>query len=892
MKTYILAVLLPCLAFAEEAAQNAASPAKPATPVAAEAVAKGPEESLKAIKEALKRNRYEDAMRLGVELLDDETVSADSRADAALLAASAAQSAKNNARATEILRKADALPASTKKRGEVHWRLVQHAINVVRPQNGDDIRDYTLAGVTNSSLPAGTRLNCAYSCLEWYRKLSAPADKLVPVAPVRAFLAEAGQDLSSRDFARAESEILKNQREAGAIARDDAFATATALFANTNAPAWSRIPAANLLASRKREEGDHAAANAILESCYAFRDNGVAQLEDIAKSIGRSFILRDQCDDAIEAYKQPLRYNSTPDMRKRVNALILDAYKTFYRYEEARAFCLANSNRMEAARISANLMDDRETGLRLFREVLGDESASRGDRISAWRWFFSREPELADRYLPLVMGTTEAHTNEAAKMFADMIAARGDSSYSFTGNYKAVRRAYRILEGIYKQTGKTGTFQVAQYAAFAFCDAHDFAAAAKICRDAVDGGWTKEPAELYQLNLMAALFPLKGDEAALLKAVRDADAKFAGELAPKTRVSRIERIGVASSIGAREALSRALAAFRKSLFVPAPKREYVVHYSETPITGLAAWDTVAPKPESQLMDRQYGGSMDFLVTDVATGNRGEGIGTEKAAKDAAAPSIEIVCDAFGIHFRFEASDEKALQMASGFLGGGSYEAYVAPGENQPYYCLLMDVSPNASLSIFNTTYSTAGHRRIKNDDRNLYKSETAFTDHSAISYIMLSWNAFATLIPANGTVWEFENVHWGRADKAAWNGTESIHGRSTWGRLVFDMPEKARIEILKRVIFAVRKSYLSAKGAGGMGVIDRWRDSALGDPAFYNECLAPLVAELDSYLPLVKVDMGDEDVIKVAEEALPRWRDIGFEVARLRARYLADKLAE
>ncbi len=36
------------------------------------------------------------------------------------------------------------------------------------------------------------------------------------------------------------------------------------------------------------------------------------------------------------------------------------------------------------------------------------------------------------------------------------------------------------------------------------------------------------------------------------------------------------------------------------------------------------------------------------------------------------------------------------------------------------------------------------------------------------------------------------------------------------------MPEKARIEILKRVIFAVRKSYLSAKGAGGMGVIARY----------------------------------------------------------------------
>ncbi len=598
-------------------------------------------------------------------------------------------------------------------------------------------------------------------------------------------------------------------------------------------------------------------------------------------------------EDAVRLGIEILDDDKAPfEVRKRISALVVDACKTLYRHEDARTLCLLYSNRMEAARISANLMDDGDTANRLFREVLVDESAPRADRIAAWRWFFCREPELADRYIPLVMGTTEAHTNAAVKLFSDMVAARGDSSYSFSGNYPAARRAYRILERIHEATGKVGTFPLAQYAAFAFCDAHDFAAAAKICRDAIEGGWTKEPAELYQLNLMATLLPLKGDETALLKAVRKADAKFAGELLPKTRVERIERVGTASVIGVREPLSRALAAFRKSLFVPAPKREYVVHYSETPIAGLAAWDKVVPKPEMQLMDRQFGGSMDFLATDVATGNRGEGIGTEEAAKDAAVPSIQIVCDAFGIHFRFEAPDEKALQMASGFLGGGSYEAYIAPGENEPYYCLLMDVSPNAGLSIFNTTYSTKGHRRIKNDDRSLYKAETTFTDHSAVSYIMLSWNAFATLIPENGTVWEFENVHWGRADKAAWNGTESIHGRSTWGRLVFDMPAKARIEILKRVIFAVRKSYLGAKGSGSMDVIDRWRDSALGDPAFYDECLAPLVAELDSYLPLVKVDMSDEDVIKVAEEALPRWRDIRFEVARLRARYLAAKLAE
>ena len=839
-----------------------------------------------------KLNRPDDAIRLALEIMDDEKSLPDWRADAALLATSVAQAKKDNKRATKILLKADTLPTSSKKRGEVRWRLVGHAIHVCRPQVPEEIRQYTWDGVTNSFLPFGDRFNCGIYCLEWYRKMSAPADKLAPVPHVRALLAEAGPAISRREAARMEGEILKNLREAGEGAREDALATATALFANTNAVAWVRIPAAGYLADRKRAEGDEIGANGILESCYAFPDNTPAHLEDIATRIGKSFIMRDECDAAIEAYKFPLRYNSTPDMKKRVNALILAAYKTFYRHEDARDFALMNGDRIEAARICAGLLDDRPAAKRIYREVLEDESAARAGRISAWRWFFAREPELVERHFPFVLGATEATTNEAVKILSDMIAARGDSSYSFGGNYDAVRRAYGMLERIHDATGKTWTFPVMQYAANAFCAGYDFDKAAKICREAIEWKVTSEPVELYQLNMMAAIFPLKGDEASIVKAIRDADGKFAGKLAPNTRLSRLNRIGAASVTGANEPLARALAAYRKALFVPVQKREYVVHYSETPITGLGGWDKIAPKPEAQLMDRQYGGSMEFLATDVATGNRGEGIGTAKAAKNAAVPTIEIVCDAYGIHFRFEAPDDKAGQMAAGFLGGGSYEAYVAPGENQPYYCLLMDVAPNASVSFFNTTYNTTGHRRIRNEDRTLYKSETAFTDHSAVSYIMLSWNAFATLIPADKTVWEFENVHWGRGDKAAWNGTESIHGRSTWGRLVFDLPEKARIEILKRVIFHVRKTYASAKSKDGMGAAGRWNDAVLGDPEFYKKCVEPLLAELDAYLPLVKVDMSDADVLKVAEEALPRWRDIEYEVARLRTRYMADKLAE
>ena len=63
-----------------------------------------------------------------------------------------------------------------------------------------------------------------------------------------------------------------------------------------------------------------------------------------------------------------------------------------------------------------------------------------------------------------------------------------------------------------------------------------------------------------------------------------------------------------------------------------------------------------------------------------------------------------------------------------------------------------------------------------------------------------------------------------------------------------------------------------------------------GDPAFYAECVAPLVARLDAYTGRVKPDMTDEDVMDVYENAAKDWLNIEFIVSDLRRRYLERTL--
>ncbi len=164
-----------------------------------------------------------------------------------------------------------------------------------------------------------------------------------------------------------------------------------------------------------------------------------------------------------------------------------------------------------------------------------------------------------------------------------------------------------------------------------------------------------------------------------------------------------------------ENAARAAAALRTSLYAQKERKHYKVVYCEKLVTGIDTWDAYAPKTERQTMDRPYGGSMEFLVTDVATGDRGEGIGQ---ATDADAPrftELSMLCDVNGLHIRYDAKDERARDIEAKLLPAGSYEGYIAPGANQPYICILVNIQ-SGDITFYNTTYDNLNHKRLNTSD--------------------------------------------------------------------------------------------------------------------------------------------------------------------------------
>lgn len=333
-----------------------------------------------------------------------------------------------------------------------------------------------------------------------------------------------------------------------------------------------------------------------------------------------------------------------------------------------------------------------------------------------------------------------------------------------------------------------------------------------------------------------------------------------------------------------EECERYSAAYR-ALFKEAPERRYAVKYFDSPVSSIAAWRGVADSLEKSFVDVKMCGELDSLETDVATG-RAE---IEKTALDSKDARMEVssFCDVEGLKIVMRVADANARAVENGFAGGIGTECYFAPGAGEPYICFSS--SPKEGIGfVFYTAYSSAYAQRVEYDDARSpfsLRQETAFTDGDYVLMVTLPWSAFYQKLPAaSGTEWRFECL----ADGHSWGGSQGVHESSSWGRLVFDLKPGELAAIRRRLVYDTCKAW-SRSGHGALSAFDRWGDSVVGDPEFYEECLKPLEAELKAQAAKVKPDMSDDEVNEVYEKGAKVWIGLDHEIDALRREWLLGK---
>lgn len=421
-------------------------------------------------------------------------------------------------------------------------------------------------------------------------------------------------------------------------------------------------------------------------------------------------------------------------------------------------------------------------------------------------------------------------------------------------------------------------YGVVQAAVVAYAGEGKFEQARATLRDGLAGKRT--PEETYTLKLMDLVLSLV-DEAtpeAVVSKLEAEEPKLAAGLKPKDHQDRFERAAALGVISCRDSLARGVAAYYQKLLPPrAEKKRYVVR--------------AATEAERQPMDRKYGGAgAEFLATDVASGDRGNAADNNSDGTDTTV-DLQVNGTERTLDFTFTIHDVRARQYEAGELDGGSFECYLAAGRAAPYCCFMAKVAENARPTVFNTMYDHAGFRRMSEDGPLAIGGDVSYGDDRIVCRVSMPWAAFAEKIPEKGDEWDFEAIYWG-AKPCTWNGTDQVHGRSTWGTLAFDLGGM-RTRILRKQLFTAVANYRSEKNPRGnwkrlmrSGLFDYWQDAVTGDPAFYAECLKPLEDELDAVSARISSAMSDRDVEELSAKWLSAFRDVGYTIQRMRTHYL------
>ncbi len=361
------------------------------------------------------------------------------------------------------------------------------------------------------------------------------------------------------------------------------------------------------------------------------------------------------------------------------------------------------------------------------------------------------------------------------------------------------------------------------------------------------------------------------------------------ELGDKDKAEALLNAAKSALMAGKNHTARELYSLYQALFIKDPHVSYICDFMDDAPSDVGSWLASPllkdPKKVAKL-NRKYGNNLAFLLeTDAST--TGRGVTADDNDVGNFETDLRITCDVNGIHFFFMAVDSKVDEVYSGLIGGGSYEGYLAPGANKPYYCFLIDLPSGSLNSTFPSMYPNHYFRQAQQKNSTVISAtmpmKTGFATH-----LFYSWELFYDNLPGDRDKWQFETIRWTRSDGYSWAGSESVHNRSSWGDIVFNgLTEKNLRAIKGNIIFKALAEYKKQKSATGS--IDFWKDIELGDPLFYNVALAPVVTRLDEFCKKSTKNMSDADIDTLFGLAVSDWMEFKYRAEELRYKYLSDK---
>lgn len=248
--------------------------------------------------------------------------------------------------------------------------------------------------------------------------------------------------------------------------------------------------------------------------------------------------------------------------------------------------------------------------------------------------------------------------------------------------------------------------------------------------------------------------------------------------------------------------------------------------------------------------------------------------------------LAVAYDSTGVHLYLKLDDPKAIDTLDGLNDGGGFEITVMPGEMTRYNQFFGNARDPENKQQVEWDSCQIGRKLT----RDYIVTDSTVTKDAYVFHSFIPWVMYYTRLPENGSTWRFVICcSWAGQFRSAGGG--SVHELGRGLQVTFDIPPAARDAIRAGVVRGAVGEYRRVRAKWENA--EFWADPHIGDPAFFDKVVRPLLDDLDAQ---AKVASGDKlskaDVDRFFKNYLTKWIDFRLALDGLRADYLEDKFFE
>lgn len=247
--------------------------------------------------------------------------------------------------------------------------------------------------------------------------------------------------------------------------------------------------------------------------------------------------------------------------------------------------------------------------------------------------------------------------------------------------------------------------------------------------------------------------------------------------------------------------------------------------------------------------------------------------------------IRVTYDDEGVHIFMRCLDPGIEDVKLGKRTAGDFELFFSPGGlDKPYHSIFMSNLP-ATEDPHMADWAMPGKGYRLTEDA--FVKDAVLTDDGVVAHLGIPWISFYHSLPVEGNLWNFGCIRGGAGGMQTIGG--HVHELSRGLRLKFNLTEKELVSLKRKVAIQAFNRYSAIRKHDGK-FIKTWNDPVLGDPAFFEKKVAPLLESLNKAGERLLAPCADGEVAGIFAEFVPQWAEIEYVISSLRSNYVNDWL--